>query len=352
MALRYLESFDGLATADMAAKGWTLNSFAGSFVTLNAASGRNSTQAMLCPAGLTNASRLMLATPHATGIVGVAVMPQTVFVGNSTFDFIRIIDIAGGVTHLTLTLDSSNRIVCNRGASTVLGTGATVLNIGAFVYVEFKFTIHDSAGAVEVRLNGSSSAEISASGIDTRNGGNATWDTLTLAPGYNGTFRFDDLYVCDGSGSAPANTFLGDCRVECLVPQTDAVSAGSNAGLTCSTGTDHGALVDDATPNGDTDYNSSATVGVKDTYQFPSLSTSPTAIYGVQVNPYVKKTDAGAKTFCPVVRSGGTDYDGTTQTPTTSYAFYPQVYEQDPNTSAAWDLAGIAAVQVGVKVVS
>jgi len=290
----------------------------------------------------------MLPTPHATGIIGVAVMPQTAFSGDSTFNFISIKDAAGGVTHLVLTLNASNQIVCRRGASgTVLATGTTVLTTGVFYFVEFKFTISDTVGTIEVRLNGSTSSELAATGIDTRNGGNATWDTLALGPGYNATFRFDDLYVLDGGGSAPHNDFLGDCRVEALLPQT---GNGTNTGLTCSTGSDHGALVDENPPNDDTDYNSSSTVNAKDTYNYPSLSATPLVVYGIQPTMRARKTDAGAQSIAHVVRSGGADTDGANVNPTTSYLYSPEIWTTDPATGIAWTAAGIAAMEVGMKV--
>ena len=48
-----------------------------------------------------------------------------------------------------------------------------------------------------------------------------------------GTLDIDDLYICDGTGSAPHNTFLGDCRVDTLLPTAD----GTAQQWTPSTGT-------------------------------------------------------------------------------------------------------------------
>ena len=118
----------------------------------------------------------------------------------------------------------------------------------------------------------------------------------------------DDLYVLDTSGSAPLNDFIGDCTVSCIKPQT---GDGSNTGLTTSTGTDHGALVDEFPHDTDTTYNVGSSAGLKDTYNFGNLSINK-SVYAVEASARVRKT-AGTPTAALVTRLGGTDYDGTTQ---------------------------------------
>jgi hypothetical protein len=159
-----------------------------------------------------------------------------------------------------------------------------------------------------VRIDGVTEVALTASGVDTRNAGTGLWDRVGLGCNSGSTTftYYDDFYVCDTSGSAPRNTFLGPVtKVETLYPQTDGVAAGSNAGLTPSTGTDHGALVDETPPN-QTDYNSSATVGAKDTYNYPSMALTG-VILGIQTNLYCQKSDGRALGLRrPAV--GSTDY--------------------------------------------
>jgi hypothetical protein len=159
---------------------------------------------------------------------------------------------------------------------------------------------------------------------------------------------FDDVYVCDTNGAAPRNNFLGSVKIETLLPQTDAVSAGSNAGLTPSTGTDHGAMVDENPPN-TSDFNSASTVGLKDTYQYPTMTLTGT-VYGVQTNLYVNKSDAVARQVCAVVRPVSTDFDGANVSPTTSFIYFSEIRAQNPQTSADWLVSDITALQVGMKV--
>lgn len=253
----------------------------------------------------------------------------------------------GGTTHLRLEFTTSRTLRVVRGDGTVLATGTTVLPLGTWVYVELKTVIHDSAGTYAVRLDGVAEAALTGSGADTRNGGTGVWDRIHLIGIGGGGFQFslDDLYVCDTSGAAPQNDFLGPCQVETLLPQT---GNGSNAGLTPSTGTDHGALVDENPPN-TSDYNSSATVGAKDTYTLPSLALTG-AILGIQTNLYAAKSDAAARQVCAVVRTGGTDYDGANVAPTTTFSYYSEPRPVNPQTGLAWTTADIDALEVGMKV--
>jgi hypothetical protein len=276
-------------------------------------------------------------------IVGIAIYPGAASGG--TTDLFQIREGASTI-HLALQLNSSMQLVVKRN-TTVLATGTTVIPLNAYTYVEFKGTIHDTTGSYEVCIDTVSEAALTATNVDTRNGGAGTWDRVRICAWAGNSFM-DDFYVCDTSGSSPTNTFLGAVKVETLWPQTDAVSAGSNAGLTPSTGTDHGALVDETVGN-TTDYNSSPTVGAKDTYQFPSQSIAGTVL-GVQTNLFVAKSDAVARQVCAVVRAGGTDYDGASVSPTTTFLYYSEIRTLNPNTGVAWTTSDIASMQAGMKV--
>lgn len=261
---------------------------------------------------------------------------------NGTFLEIR----EGSTIHVAVGCDSTGHLQVKRN-TTVLATSSTALSVNSFYYVEIKTVIHDTTGTYEVHVDGVQDAALTATGQDTRNAGTGVWDSFNMRSSVN-TFDVDDIYVCDTSGSAPRNTFLGVVKVECLFPQTDATAAGTTAALTPSTGTDHGALVDEASPN-TTDYNSSANVGDKDTYNYPSLSLTGT-ILGVQTNLYVVKTDAAARSVCPVVRSGSTDYDGSNVSPGTSYGYFSAVWAQNPDTGNDWTSSEVNAMEAGMKV--
>jgi hypothetical protein len=285
------------------------------------------------------------ALPASGGVVVGFALYQVAASTNSS-DLLQVRE--GSTVHLALAATTGQLLVVKRG-STVLATGTTVLPLNSWTYIELKATIHDTTGSYEVRIDGVSEAALTASGVDTRNAGTTgQWDRIDVRGIVGGNQYIDDLYVCDQSGAAPRNTFLGSVKVETLYPQTDAVAAGSNAGLTPSTGTDHGALVDETTPN-TSDYNSSPTVGLKDTYNYPSLTLTGT-ILGIQTNLYMAKSDAVARQVCAVVRAGGIDYDGANVSPLTTFSYFSEVRAQNPNTAADWTSSDIASLQAGMKV--
>lgn len=262
-----------------------------------------------------------------------------------TFGGIQLFD---NGTQLSLLLNGVGGIEVRRGqAAAILGvTRHGLLTAGVFHVIEMKAVIHASAGSIVLRVNGEE--VLNVSGINTQFTANTSWNLISLGARASSV---DNFYVCDGTGGAPGNDFLGDIHIEALRPQTDAVAAGTNAGLTPSSGTDHGAMVDEATPNSDTDYNAGATAGVKDTYNYPSMVNTGT-IYGIQTCLHARKVDNVGKTLAPVVRSGGTDYDGTPVDVGDGWHYYCQMYALDPATGVAWTSGGVNAVEVGMKTVA
>lgn len=282
-------------------------------------------------------------TPSGTGVV----VGYARFNSNpSTNDFLQVRE--NTLVHLALSYDSSGNLVIKRGGTVMATTPSPVVIVSGWIYVELKALIDDAAGHYDVRIDGVS--VLANAGIDTRNGGTGLWNNILVhGAGINpSTCLIDDMYVLDLSGPAPLNDFLGPISVETLSVQTDAVAAGSNAGLTPSTGTDHGALVDEQPPN-TTDYNSSPTVGAVDTYNLTAKTFSG-PILAIQTNLYVSKSDAAVRSVCGVVRTGGVDYDGANISPTTTFVTYSEPRPLNPNTGVAWTDADVNALQVGMKV--
>jgi hypothetical protein len=158
------------------------------------------------------------------------------------------------------------------------------------------------------------------------------------------------MYVVDTSGT-DQTTFCGDVHVETTLPTSD----GANTDFTPDTGTTHYTQVDDSTstfPDGDSTYVASSDVNDKDTYGFADLAILTGTVYAIQTNIYARKDDAATREIAPVIRQGGSDYDGTTVALSTSYAFKSQIYENDPSDSANWTVGKVNSAEFGVKVVT
>lgn len=274
---------------------------------------------------------------------------------------VRILDISAGNAHLVALLDgavvhcglaiqaSTNLLFAWRGTTgTVLGTpAATPLPVNTWVYVEAKFTISDTVGVVVVRVNGT--PVISLTNQDTRNAGNATANTVRMGPAasFGTSLDFDDLYICDTTGSVN-NDFLGDCKVEQVLP----TGAGASTLWTPSAGSNWDAVNDSPAPDGDTTYVSSATAGQTDLYAFGDLGVASGTVKAVQATVLARKDDAGSRSLAVVARPGSTDRVGATQAVGDNYAGYTEVWNTNPDTAAAWTVAEVNASQFGVRMVA
>lgn len=352
MAVRHLDSFDGY----------------GSLANMLTAYGSSSTQTVGGPTAVqvrtgANAMRISterlytktLATSGTTVVCGFALFVPTL--ASPTYSQPFWVVREGTTTHVGIALNASMQLVAYRGpGTTLLQTSTYAVPFDTWVYIEIKVVIDDSTGSYEVRVD--TINRLSASSQDTRNGGAGTWDNVGLSGSFTGAgnfFYYDDLYVLDGSG-ASHNTFLGLQRVDNCLPKTDAAGAGTNSAFTPSTGSDHGAMVDEASPNGDTDYNAAASASLKDTYKINALPAGGT-ITAVLIKGFMKKTDSGVRSIQYVTRSGGTDYNsGTDLDPLTTYSFLApttnssHIREVDPATSAGWTATNVNAMEIGVIV--
>ena len=334
MALRFLDSFDHYVTADLPEK-WQLVSAP----TISAGTGRRSTASLRITSSGNGIVKVFGTQP--TWIVGCAFRFSVLPGGPS-----RLMNLWDGATlQDELRLNSSGTLSVTRNG-TVLGTSTLMLTPTVYYYLEWRVTIHDTTGSYDVRVNGVS--WLSATNVDTKNTATVGADSVELGVRDNGLGNtdYDDLYICDGTGTTN-NTLLGDCRVDCLLPTGD----GSNSAWTVSTGTTHSTLVDEPAPNDNTDYVSTATTSARDSYAMGDLPamTAP-VIYGLQQSSSLAKDDAGTRQVKHLLKSGATTVTGgTTHTLASSFTYYRDIWEQDPNTAAAWTTAAVNALEAGVE---
>jgi hypothetical protein len=235
-------------------------------------------------------------------------------------------------------------------SNTLLGSvssGHTAFANGDAAYLECKVVVHDSTGSVELKINGV--VVITASGLDTRNAGTGIPSILhfgqLLAQASSTGGLIDDTYYLDNQGSAPHNTYLGDVRVETLRPS----GAGNSTQFIPSAGANF-ENVDELVVDGDTTYNSETTVSDKDTFAMGNLPEAIDAIFATMQLTYWRKDNAGPRSGRQVIRSGGTDYEGSTVIMLDAYKFDEQIRIVDPATTVAWTESGVNAIEAGYKV--
>lgn len=347
MALLFIDSFDHYTS--LTTKYNTLTcSGSGCTVTIDASTGRFGSGLRLWnPNSGGGEVNKILPSTYSTIIVGFAFR----FTATQTASPTLVIFKEGSTSHVDVRLDDTHRLYVTRNGTTIASPAGNPLTLNTWNYLEFKATIHDTTGSVEVKVNGIST--VSASNVDTRNGGTGLLSTVTLggsgrsSDGGTAGFQYDDIYICDTSGTTN-NDFLGDVRVEAIFPS----GAGNTANFTPSTGSNY-ENVDEATPDDDTTYNYSSTAGHVDTFAFGNVTPTAGTVYGVQQILYARKDDAGSRSIRPVVRHSGTDYDtGTSTSIGNSYAINLFVIEQNPGTSAAWTISDVNNAEFGYKLVS
>jgi len=367
MALLFMDSFDHYATADIEEKWTQLRGPTGGSNTtpVIGSYGRNSTQGLYCArASGTNVYTgggvaITLVPSGSTCIVGMAVKysaftnlnvsdSETITYASSNW-LVRCLNVNALGWFARVNTDGTITVYRGVGGTPVaLGTTSLALQAGVFAYVEIKVVMHPSAGTVNVRIN--SASGLALTGQNTRgNAGADAWTNLdvvgliTTSTTNAMSVALDDLVVMDGSGSYN-NAFLGDVTISAVLPN----GAGNSSGWTPSAGSNY-QCVDEASPNDDTDYNSTSTLNAKDLYAFPDAPAGAD-IRAVQIVSAQRKGAEGPGQIKHVVRSSSTDYDQTAQgIGGTSYSFLRTVVEADPATAAAWSESGFNAAEFGIK---
>lgn len=342
MALLLMEGFDQMnGAADLGAVFQ-----AGNILSIGSASSRwGSGKYMILGNGGSNLG-FQLANGSANVFVGFAFQPavETGWACSTTFYDNT------GVAQVTIALNVAGSFSVRLGAinGTVIATsGVVVSSITNWNYYEFGVVIGTgTTGSVIARVNGATVYTLS--GINTKNStttGNVSSVGFSQT-GYNASYKFDDVYICDNTGAAPNNTFLGDVRVQTLFPTAnDAVAFTPLAGT-------NWASVSETAMDSDTSYNVSATVGAQDSFLHGALLTTPTTIFAAQVSSAARRDDAGPRTMKNVLLSGTATGSGATVVMSPSYTYQRDIFPTDPNTGLAWTAPAINASRHGYNLVS
>lgn len=358
MTLKLIDGFDNVSdSTKMAAKGWVVTitpTNAGASGTVTMATGRLGTGnclVIVTPSlGTVNGQTyVQRSLPAAyTGFVcGFAFKVGTTPAANSEI----LTFLAGATQTVRVFLQTTNKLAVANSGGTIVATSATAFTTGSWYYVELKLVINGASGSVTIDVNGgadvtATTGNFGSTGVDSLRVG---WSDWVATPGNSKSFSVDDLYLLDTSAS-PNNTFLGDVAVETIYPS----AAGAHTQWTPDSGSNYARVNEHSGtyPDDNTSFVSTQTAGNRDSYTMDDLAILSGTVYGVQTNVYARKDNSGARTLCAVTRPVATDHDGTTQTLGTSYQFFTEIAETNPDTASAWLVSDINAAEVGVKLVA
>lgn len=281
-------------------------------------------------------------------VMGVGVYWNSGFTGPT--EIIQLQDSAGNL-QLTLKFNADGTFGLWRGDSstgTLLATSAAI-SAGFWVYLELKAIIHASLGSYEFRVNEQSM--FSGTGANTKNTaltnvGRVKLYSLRFDGPVGSDLKVDDLYIADLSQPIPASGFYGNRRIEALFPN----AFGAVTGFTPFGNASNWQNVDENPHTSDTDYNYASTVNTSDLYGMQNLSTPNGTNVVAQLTHVSRKDDALARVVAPLIRSGGVTYAGENDSLTTSYVYYPEIWNFNPNTSDYFTLAAINAIEAGIQV--
>lgn len=234
---------------------------------------------------------------------------------------------------------------------TMIGTSAAGLVDTNWHYIEIGATIDPTTGAVTVQFDGT--VVITFSG-NTKNGGTNNSIDAVCYQGVNGNYFggfmdvgtpvVDDLYIANSLGSVN-NSFLGDVRVQTLMPNAD----GTFTQWTPTGSSSHYQNVNEV-PDNTATFNSSATPGQIDTYALTNTLPGTGTIFGVQQVTTAAKSDSGSASLIPVLlMPDSTLCYGATRLPGTSWATYEDLYEKNPDGNVAWTTTVLDGMEAGVQ---
>lgn len=252
------------------------------------------------------------------------------------------------IQHVTIQVDGVNqRLTAFRGnLTTSLGStpNNTFLN-GVWHHVEIKVTISNTVGVVEIRIDGV--VQLNLTNQDTQNAGTSVINTIWAGAnsGAAANLHLDSFYIMDTAGS-DNNDFLGPCRVTSVLPTSD----GATEEWDRSTGSDSFALLDEADPNGDTDYIESDVDNERTLLGMANLPATADTVFGVQLSSYARKTDAGAAEFRQGLRSNSNDTGAADKVLAETYALYLDLFEKNPDGTVDWTPSTVDAAEVFLDV--
>jgi hypothetical protein len=253
--------------------------------------------------------------------------------------------VTGSLPNWKLWYGANGQIYCTNALNQLSGSAPYWATIGYDVWhtIEIKVTHNNTTGTIDVLLDGVNI--ISETGLDT------LYSTIGPPDGVRFlstiiSCELEWFYICDGSGSAPFNDFLGDFRWEQEVVTGD----GATANWTPLSGANYTNL-DEAlgSYDDDTTYISSATTDQDNYVTMNGLTlTGMNSVLFVKHNA-LARTDGSDSIAMLTLSSATTDQDADYAL-STSYEWVVQYEEVDPNTASAWaNASAINSAEWGVR---
>ena len=285
--------------------------------------------------------------------------PTTLFFGasikianyNHDTDILRFLE--GANEHMKLRISNvNNNIELWVNGSLIRNFDVTT---GFWHRLEIKLFVDNTNGIVDILIDRAFGTDFSTAILvsslfdgDTQAGASATTDTIQFisnpAASLETEILWDDITLNDDAGTTN-NTWMGDIKIQTLRPNSDT----AQNDMVPSIGIVNFSLVDESPGPDISDFVIPENVSDKDLYAATNLSGTVTKVNAVQVKAFAQAGSTGSPTISLLVNSGPTEGAGASQALVAASQFHNEIFEEDPNTSGAWNVNTVNAVQIGVE---
>ncbi len=247
---------------------------------------------------------------------------------------------------IRLTYNASGQLVLiNNNSGSTLGTSSSSIAANTWVFIEVKVVAGSgTSGSCQVRVDGVDFLNLT--GINTLATATAL-DEFYLQSKNSPVNYYDDLFICDGTGSAN-NDFLGPLNIYTLVPNGNSATVQ----MTASAGSNFQCV--DEIPSNTTDYVTATAVNQTDLYTMTDLPAgiTPTAIPGVQFRTQARRLSNNAnlgKFQFASSYSGSTAFSTTKSVMASLFQSNFSIREKQPDGTSDWTKAAIDGLDAGMK---
>ena len=236
-----------------------------------------------------------------------------------------------------LDISTTTAILRARRASDILASGTTSLSLNTTYLIEGYIKVSDTVGRFVVDLNGVNQIDYTG---DTNESAYSTYDIIRLGWYDSGTFGYayiDDL-VLDDAG------WIGDTKIQGIRP----TAVGNSAEWTPSAGANWECV--DEVPADDGNWNEINANDKLDLFGMTDLTGNIEVIKCMQAQARTKKEGTPTpQNLKLALRTASTNYVSADKVVQTSYKPLFNIWEVNPNTSAAWIVSQVNGLEAGVK---
>jgi len=243
---------------------------------------------------------------------------------------------------------NNSQLEIYQGNTILRGSGGVIAN-DTWYHIEWKYLSSGSIPASTniVRLDGSEVIDLAATTSTTAFGDPDNTVTTIELKGADGADRYwDNFYFLNLTGIANTG-FIGPCFIETVYPTGD----GATKNFTGSDGNqvNNFQQVDEQFPDDDTTYNQSSASGDIDVYKFANPTGNVGTIRGISLVSRARKTSTALGLWRNVAKVSGTDYEQGLNPLHTTYDYFFDTLDVNPDTNGEWTTTHFTENSFGVK---